>query len=456
MQVLNIDKLLHPWKPGPQKTYIFKNAKVVDPTDGSIELCTVRTARGIIESVTPADRAASGEPQTSSKANINTVILDLEGRYYITPGLIDHHVHLISVPGGNGLNESWKVTPDQSKLRQPYVCEQILGRGFTTVRDCGGASLALKEAIAEGVFPGPRIFMAGKALSQTGGHADLRSAHESSGTSCCGGGSGLQLGVLCDGVPECIKNAREQLRSGSDFLKIMAGGGVASPTDALTNVQFTAEEIKAITTVAANNKTFVTAHAYTVESIRQAIDNGVKGIEHGNMLDEETAALMAEKEVFLTPTLIAYSEMANPRWGGFLPPENASKNEAVLRAGLKSLQIASKAGVTMCYGSDLLGPLGIAQTKEFALRSQVLSSLAILQSATVNPARWLRQNDKLGQIKGGFTADLLILTRNPLEDVTVFDSPETNLLAVMKDGRVQVSRWSRLPQDVFVPLSVIE
>ena len=148
--------------------------------------------------------------------------------------------------------------------------------------------------------------------------------------------------------------------------------------------------------------------------------------------------------------------MANPRWGVFLPPENSRKNEAVLNAGFESLRVASDAGVTMCFGTDLLGPLGVAETKEFLLRSRVLSPVSILQSATINPARLLGQADKLGQIRRGFTADLLILNKNPLDDITVLDDPEQNLLAVIKDGHVQVSRWSKLSLDVHGPLPVIE
>ena len=330
MNRTDFEHLLRPWKPSVPKGYIFTNANVIDPVDGKVlPRCSVHLARGVIQSViqdSSQDDLLAAESGSNNKATVlptrsthasilppppppppqTTVTIDLQGRY-LCPGLIDNHVHLVSVPGGNGLSELWKMTADQSKFRQPWVCQQILRRGFTTVRDCGGATLALKEAIAEGVFPGPRVFMAGQALSQTGGHADLRSSHDSADLGCCGGGgggAGLALGVVTDGVPACLKNTREQLRSGADFIKIMASGGVASPTDALTNVQFSAEEIRAITGVAKSYKTFATAHAYTPETVRHAVENGVKSIEHGNMIDEDTARLMAENDVFLTPTLI--------------------------------------------------------------------------------------------------------------------------------------------------------
>jgi imidazolonepropionase-like amidohydrolase len=165
---------------------------------------------------------------------------------------------------------------------------------------------------------------------------------------------------------------------------------------------------------------------------------------------------MAEKGVFLTPTLVTYSEMASPEWPGFLPPESAAKNDAVLKAGINSLRIASEAGVTICYGTDLLGPLGAAQTREFTIRSQVLSNLAILQTATINPAKMLKQEGSLGQIQPGFIADLLILNENPVEDIRVLDRSEECLLAVMKEGRVHTSRWSKLPTEVPASTPLIE
>ncbi|OMP86482.1 hypothetical protein BK809_0003652 [Diplodia seriata] len=343
------------------------------------------------------------------------------------------------------------MDPAVSMTRQPFVVKQMLSRGFTTARDCGGAGLALKEAIRDGVFPGPRLFIANHALSQTGGHADFRGAHDH--TQCCGGHV-TGLGVLCDGVPECIKAAREQLRTGADFIKLMGGGGVASPTDALEHTQFTADEVRAVAEVARGYNTWVTAHAYTPRAIRHAVDNGVTGIEHGNFIDEATAEYMAERGVYLTPTLIAYDAMA--RREGFLPPESRVKNEEVLAQGLRALEIASKAGVTMCYGSDLLGPLGIEQAREFGLRAKVLSAKQVLQSATVNAAKMLRQDGYLGQVKEGFAADMLLLNANPLDDIEVFDRPEKHLLAVIKDGRVYSSRWSKLAEDVTAPEALIE
>ncbi|KJY00802.1 hypothetical protein TI39_contig312g00003 [Zymoseptoria brevis] len=207
-----------------------------------------------------------------------------------------------------------------------------------------------------------------------------------------------------------------------------------------------AKEIRAFTKVAGDSGTYVTAHAYTPAAIGNAIENGVMGIEHGNLIDAPTAELMASKGAFLvTPTLVTYQTMASKELGSFLPPSIAAKNLQVLDAGLKSIQIVDQAGVTLCYGTDLLGPLQVAQTGGFSLRKQAgLSSLKILQSATVNAARMLRQENKLGRVKEGCVADLLILNRNPLDDIEVLARPDKHLLAVIKDGKVMHSRWSKL------------
>lgn len=441
------ESLIKPWKQGPQKSYIFNNANIIDPVTGNVILnCSVRISGGIIKSVSNDEEAFVYLPSSDE------ITVDLKGKY-LCPGLIDNHVHISAVPGSKNLGDIYSLDPTVGLLRQGYVTQAMLRRGFTSVRDCGGASLALKEAINDGVIQGPRLFIAGHALTQTGGHGDTRGPHNHE--DCCGG-TVMALGRLCDGVPECIKAAREELRTGADFIKIMAGGGVASPTDKLENVQFTSEEVRAISEVARNANTYVTAHAYTPRSIRHAIDNGATGIEHGNLMDEETAAYMAERDIFLTPTLIAYSAMVSPDFPGFLPIESEAKNQQILEAGLRSLRIASKHGITICFGTDLLGPLGIAQTKEFTLRQQVLSDKAILQSATINPARRFGLSGYLGQIKEGFAADLLVLNENPLHDISILDNPEKHVLVVIKEGRVYHSRWSKLAQDALPEAGLIE
>ncbi|KAJ5664651.1 hypothetical protein N7462_011464 [Penicillium macrosclerotiorum] len=433
---MDLSRVIKPWKLEPPKTRLFVNATIIDPVEGKlIPNATVRIEGGSIVRI-------DFENNPVAKENIpEEDVIDLSGKY-LCPGLIDCHVHIAVTPGEADLRAYNDMTERMSLLRQPHVLKTMLERGFTSIRDCGGASLAMKEAVEEGVLPGPRLFIAGFALSQTGGHGDMRGPHS---TQLCCGGSISGISRIVDGPAECYKFARDELRQGADFIKIMGGGGVASPTDRIEHVQFSDEEIKAIVTVAQNAGTYVTSHSYTPQAIQQAVKLGVRGIEHGNLIDLETAKLMAEKNAFLTPTLIAHvmSKQMN-----FLSPDGAAKNDEVLQKGLRAMKMAVDAGVTVCFGTDLLGPMHFAQSKEFSVRSQVLSPVQILRSATVNAARLLMQEKRLGQIQEGFAADLLILDANPLEDITVLDRAEQIIKGVVKDGRVMKSRWQKLQADV--------
>lgn len=438
-----------PWKLRQPKNYILTNANLVDPESGQIHSgVSVSLSGGLIKSIAPTNSLGHADDASLQGATE----INVQGKY-LCPGLFDAHVHLAATPG----EENWRDTRDVDECvsahRQAFICKQMLARGFTTVRDCGGVGQALKNALEVGLIRGPRVFIAGAFLSQTGGHGDLRSSWDMTDPRCCGMNRACKAHI-CDGIPECLKAARQNLRTGSDFLKIMGGGGLASPSDHISNIQFTAEEIRAITTVAKNNQTYVTSHAYTPASIRQAIENGVMAIEHGNFLDRETAKLMAEAGAFLTPTLAVYHIIAEEE--EYLPPESVRKNSEVLEAGLECLKIAHEAGVTMCYGSDMLGHLMEAQSEEFAIRAKVLSATAILQSATINPARMSGKADSIGQIKPGFLADVLILNSNPLDDITILSRPEKHILAVIKDGRVNMSRWSKMPEDMDAFVECLE
>lgn len=426
---MDIASIVKPWRLPQQTSYVFYNANVIDPVEGAVlSNATITLAGGKIRSVTQTT-----PDQLALKDILPENVVDLQGKY-VCPGLIDCHVHVAVVPGEADLAAYRDMTVERSLIRQPHVLRTMLSRGFTTVRDCGGAGYPMKEAIEEGVLPGPRLFVAGRALSQTGGHGDMRSQHD---TQLCCGGHTSGISRIVDGVPECLRFAREELRQGADFLKIMGGGGVSSPTDRIDHVQFSDEEIGAMVTVARNAGTYVTSHSYTPAAIQQAIAAGVRGIEHGNLIDEETARLMAQTGTFLTPTLVAH---ATSKKMGFHSAESDQKNTEVLEKGLHALKLATDAGVTVCFGSDLLGPMHFAQSQEFAIRRQVQTSLQLLRSATVNAAKLLMREESLGQVKEGFLADLLVLEGNPMEDISLLERPESSILAVVKDGRVASSR----------------
>jgi imidazolonepropionase-like amidohydrolase len=246
-----------PWLPAsPLPLLHFKNVSVIDPEAGIVHRdAIVAVSKGIITSVSP-----TGAIDPSDKAQV----IDMQGKY-LSPGLIDCHVHVSATPGGLTLRELFEAHPNTIAYRTTFVIKQMLLRGFTTARDTSGADAALRSAIEEGLLPGSRLFIAGKALSQTGGHGDNRAPYQDTDLKYCGGHQ-PSLSRVCDGVPECLAAARDELRKGANFLKIMCGGGVASPSDPLDMLQFTAEEIQAITKTTANLSTYVTATYLYVKS----------------------------------------------------------------------------------------------------------------------------------------------------------------------------------------------
>ncbi|ORX38209.1 hypothetical protein BD324DRAFT_619980 [Kockovaella imperatae] len=420
-----------PWMPlhAAPRIYLI-NAQVIDTEEGKLfdGLQTIEIIDGHIASIGLTDSFT----YTDTKAPK----IDLDSRF-VCPGLIDAHVHISAIPGSNTIADMVRTNAQVTTLRSTYVLKSMLSRGFTTIRDTGGATKDTANAIAEGLLEGPRLFQCGFAISQTGGHGDFSPAQSGGdGLGCCSGHSG-SLGRTADGVPAVLKATREELKQGADFIKIMVGGGVASETDAIETVQYSAEEIRAITSTAWQmGKKMCTAHAYTPEAIEHAVSNGVRGIEHGNLIEQKTAEMMARKGIYLTPTLSCYGIMVRRPFENFLPPSGQIKNKQVMQQGLEALRMADEAGVTICYGSDLLISMHALQTEEFTVRSRILPAAKILKHATVNPAKMLGQEGKLGVVRQGAFGDLIVLKKNPLEDICVLDRPEENLIAVIKEGRL--------------------
>ncbi|WP_324134869.1 metal-dependent hydrolase family protein [Bosea sp. (in: a-proteobacteria)] len=370
-------------------------------------------------------REVSDRPITAA----NATRIDLRGRT-LMPGLIDMHVHVVSAVV-NGVANA--MTPSSLvALRAGRVMNAMLMRGFTTVRDLGGADLGLVLAVEEGLISGPRLIICGKALSQTGGHSDPRDRSE---TRPLYTGRLGQIGQLCDGVDAVRLAAREQLRAGATFVKIMANGGVASPNDPIHALGFSKDEIRAAVEEAENAGTYVAAHLYTDKAIARAVECGVQSLEHCNLIQAETAKKAAAAGAFAVPTLAAYEGLALEGSNFGLRPESAAKIETVRKGGMESLSIMREAGLPMGYGSDLLGQLQKYQTMEFELRSRVLPMQEVLQSATTTAAKLCRMEGEIGALVPGAHADLLVVDGDPLSDPQLFQNDGRALRAIMRGGQ---------------------
>jgi len=312
-------------------------------------------------------------------------------------------------------------------------------RGFTTLRDMSGADYGIKTAAETGIVDSPRLFIAGMAISQTGGHADFRRKTQERIECHCASGASY-TGRIADGVPQVIHAARDELRKGADFIKIMVSGGVASQSDPLESVQYRPEEIEAACQEAHRWGTYVAAHAYTAEAIKHGVGAGVRTIEHGNLIDAEAAKLMAERESFLVPTLVAYDALRRRGKDYGLSDYSLAKNEVVLKAGLRSLELARAAGVPIGFGSDLLGQLQNDQCREFVICREAMSAQELIRSATIVNARILKREGQLGELVPGAFADLLVVDGNPYEDIGLFEDAGPHLSAIMKAGRFYKNR----------------
>lgn len=322
---------------------LLKGGNVLDPALGSLfprHDVLIEKDRIIDVSATPLEVSGAR-------------VIDVTGKT-VMPGLIDCHVHVLASLANLGLNA---LQPGSlTSIRALPIVEAMLNRGFTSVRDAGGADWGLAQAIAIGLVPGPRIFPSGKALSQTGGHGDFRPRSDVLEPCSCAFRAGA-IARVADGVDAVRLAAREELQKGATQIKIMASGGVASPTDPIGNTQYSEDEIRAIVAEAEAAQTYVMAHAYTGRAIARAVRCGVRTIEHGNLVDAEAARVMREHGAFVVPTLVTYDSLARDGARLGLPPDSVAKIESVRQAGRDSLRIYAEHGVQMGFGSDLLGEM---------------------------------------------------------------------------------------------------
>lgn len=359
-------------------------------------------------------------------------VVDAKG-YTVMPGMIDLHVH--TVASSFNLGNVAKLPNVLTMLRALPIMQSMLDRGFTTVRDAGGADWSLAEAVRTGIIRGPRIFPSGKALSQTGGHADFRPRSDEIDPCSCVHKLG-NIGRVVDGVDACRLAVREEILKGATQIKVMASGGVASPNDPIGNLGYSEAELRAIVEEASNANTYVMAHAYTPRAISRAVRCGVRTIEHGNLVDQETAELMASLGAYMVPTMITYEGLANEGEKYGLPAVSIAKIDGVRGPGRQALEILAKAGVKMGLGSDLLGETHYLQAEELRLRAEVLGNGPVLQQATLIGAEVLQRKGELGEITQGAVADLLLVDGNPLNDIQCLLNQGEKIRAIVQDGQI--------------------
>jgi imidazolonepropionase-like amidohydrolase len=354
------------------------------------------------------------------------------GNRTIMPGLIDCHLHIFLPEVNIGYLDGMPLT--LLAVHGAVALRNTLARGFTTVRDTGGGDFGIKAAVDHGLLDAPRLFIAGKPISQTGGHGDFRKRTQTRFE--CGCCSGLAHAArIADGVPEVLKAVRDELRKGADLIKLMVSGGVASQSDPLESLQFRMDEIEAAVEEATRWGTYVAAHAYSARAVLRAVNGGVRSIEHGNLIDEPAAALMAKRGAYLVPTLVTYDSMKRRGRDYGLSEYSLAKNDVVLEAGLRSIELARAAGVKIGFGSDLLGQLQDDQCREFLIRSEIMSPFEIIQSASVVNAEILMRSGELGELVPGAHADLLVVDGNPYRDLQLFQDQGRHLAAIMKGGK---------------------
>ncbi|WP_020658224.1 metal-dependent hydrolase family protein [Amycolatopsis benzoatilytica] len=385
---------------------LLRSGKLLDVETGDCTEGDLLCADGRIAEVGPALSAPA-----------DTRIVELAGAT-VLPGLIDAHVHVTAATADLGALPSW--SPSYATAHAARIMGQMLDRGFTTVRDASGADFGLADAQAEGLIRGPRLAFCGKALSQTGGHGDsrprgtqVRDAHQ-----CCAG-----LGRIADGVDAVRAAARDELRKGAHHLKVMAGGGVASPTDRIDSTQYSAEELRAIVEEADAANRYVAAHAYTARAVSRALHAGIRSIEHGNLIDESNVPEFLERDAFLVPTLVTYWALKTEGREFGLPESSWRKVDEVLTAGLAALETAHRGGVKIAYGTDLLGGMHRHQNEEFRIRGQVQAPLDVIRSATSVAAELLGMAGEIGTLRVGAHADLVVVDGDPVADLAVLADP---------------------------------
>ena len=412
---------------------LFENVRIFDGSSSVLSAPSNVLVRGNV-----IERIAPGPITVDADDDVHVIAAD--GRV-LMPGLIDAHWHAFMAATPMPLLLT--AEPSYLHLLAAREAQATLMRGFTTVRDLGGPVTGLKRAIDEGVSIGPRIYPSGAFISQTSGHGDFRFAFELPRTP----GGPLShselagVAAIADSPDEVRLRAREQLRLGASQIKLMAGGGVSSPYNPIESTQYTEAEIRAAVEAAENWGTYVTVHAYTPRAIRQAIRAGVKVIEHGQLVDEETVKMMAEMGIWWSLQPLAYDENVFAR----MSPISQEKALQVFAGTDKAYRLARKYGVKTAFGADILFDAGAASRQGAYLASLArwYTPAEALKMATADNGELMALSGfinpypgRLGVVEEGAFADLLLVDGNPLENIKLVADPHKNFLVIMKDGVV--------------------
>lgn len=362
-----------------------------------------------------------------SMSRDDAFVLDAAGGY-VLPGFIDAHFHAYAASMDGLENERGPLS--YTAINATRRLGSALRRGFTTVRDVAGGDIGLSHAIRQGMFPAPRYFFTGPALSQTGGHGDPRSEH----VDIC-----FSHGHMCevvDGIEPLRIAARNRLRNGAHAIKIMASGGVLSLTDPISVPQYSPEEVRTVAEEASRRGSYVAAHAYSAEAVMHSIENGVRSIEHGNLIDAATAKRMSELGAYLVPTLAAYDAMERRGAEVGLNEISQRKNSLVLARGQEAVQIALAEGVHVGFGSDLMGNLEDEQLSGVRLQVAATGAAETIRSMTRRNAELLG-DPQLGRLSTGGYGDAVVFAANPLEEPQALWEDGARR-AVVQAGRVVI------------------
>lgn len=356
----------------------------------------------------------------------------------LMPGLIDAHVHAYAL--SPNLYEVRDAPDTLAAAWASKILPRMLDRGFTTVRDTGGADYGLYLALERGYIRGPRLYYCGKAISQTGGHADLRNPHH---RGChpehlllCGCGQATIISAVVDGVDAVRRVVRENLFRGSNFIKFMGSGGVSTTGDKLDSIQFSDEEVVAIVEEVERHGAYCTAHIHPDRALQRAIRLGVHCIEHGTLIEPDTARMAADHGTYIVPTMAVIWALAREGEELGFPPQSLAKLDLIKDEAIGRLQHMKDAGVTIGYGTDLLGALERHQLQEFRLRAQVFSNHELLVQATSAAAEIIGARGELGVVAKGARADLLLVNGNPLNDIALLLEDGANISLIIKGGEV--------------------